>query len=305
MVSQQFPSNNFGDPAAVDPAAERQQSMKRGSGKNSTKKNLPSQATTPPVTVSGDEPPPHQIRIVPFAITVIGSIALSAVILTMNDPTARGGISLWIGTVAVPALAVMIAIGILSRQPSPFTIDSSVVWWMFGALPLGTLLACVPMVIQHPDYFEADNIWSVLGFFLMMAFVIFIGYLFGALAWLFILLPLTFSYAAVRDLIQGKPFSVTMAVIPVLLFSAAAMIIVGPMTLSGLPPGSMALGEVLAALFGVRGDYGVAWEGGLWILRGLAILMLVCIVWIIQLGSLRKKAAQAELDNSKTQSAKS
>lgn len=305
MVSQQFPPNSFDDPAAEDPAAGRSQGSKQSSAKSSPKNNPAPPGNTSQSTAASDGAALQPARITPFVITVIGAIALAAIILTVLDPSDDNGISLWIGVVGVPALAAMIAIGILGRQSNRFTVNSTVAWWMFGILPLGILLACVPMVIQHPDYFEADNIWSVLGFFLMMTLVIFIGYLLGALAWLLILVPLSFSFIAVRDLIQGKPFSATMAILPVLLLSTAAIIIVGPMTLRGLPPGRTALGEAMVAILGIPGDYVVAWEGGLWILRGLFLLIVVCIIWMIQLGKARKKAAQIEQGNSKSQPARS
>lgn len=152
----------------------------------------------------------------------------------------------------------------------------SVLWWVLGVLPVGIAACTIPTVLSHPVYFDHatpwDAFWTVAG----MLLLVYLALLMGALVWFFLVFPLAHHARTLVAKARGDEENATLSVGAFIQLALAAIILFGAIGLDGLLPGRAAAGQLLVALLGSPGSYQVAWHAGLWIVRGVVLVLVAC-----------------------------
>jgi hypothetical protein len=220
----------------------------------------------------------------PVAAFVVAGLAVAAVQMLALDPQANDGAATFVAAFGVPMVVVALSIQLvmhntLHNRRTRF----GFVWWPLVVLPLGILALSVPSILASPDYFEATDaggIAAALGIHLML---ILFGTLFGALLWFFIVMPswqlvLTFVRIARRE-----PHAAVGLIMPSVLLALGVFILLGAgaLDLTGALPGRFAAPQIVLALLGLPGNYGVQSPLLLWLMRGLllAIVLVFVVPW--------------------------
>jgi hypothetical protein len=212
----------------------------------------------------------------PAAATAIVAVLLAAVPLLLIDPSENDSASVFAAIFGIPMFAVAVLIELLRRRVrSRSHLTRPVLLWMLVVMPAGILLLCVPPVLQRPEFFEATTVGGVFAVLGIMLFLIAIGILLGAVAWLFVALPLGLIVSNLVDLARGTGFSPARFIPPIGILIVTTIIIIGSMSIDGLRAGRAGWSQIVLSLFGIPAGYTVTWPTGLWIVRGLIILVIV------------------------------
>lgn len=218
----------------------------------------------------------------PVMALVVAGIAVGTLLLWVLDPSADDGAAPFVAMAGVPmlvsALTVQLVVGHLVAGRR---LRLTFLWWLFAVLPLALLLAAVPAVLADPDYFGSSTVGGTLGVLGMLAVLALLGYGFGALLWFFVVMPLAHLGRSAVQVVRGERPSAAAFVMPLVLLSLAAVILLGSgaLDLGDTLPGRFSWPQILMALLGIPGDYRVESEAALWVVRGLVVgIALVFVV---------------------------
>jgi hypothetical protein len=164
----------------------------------------------------------------PVMALVVAGIAVGTLLLWVLDPSADDGAAPFVAMAGVPmlvsALTVQLVVGHLVAGRR---LRLTFLWWLFAVLPLALLVAAVPAVLADPDYFGSSTVGGTLGVLGMLAVLVLLGYGFGALLWFFVVMPLAHLGRSVVLLVRGEHPSAAAFVMPLVLLSLAAVILLG------------------------------------------------------------------------------
>ncbi len=217
---------------------------------------------------------------------VIVGVAVGALLLWALEPSSNDGAPQFVALVGIPlgvtALTIqMIAHNSITNRRTRFNF----LCWLFAALPGGLLAASLPSVLANPDYFGSASICGVLGALAMNLVLILLGYGFGALAWFFVVWPLFQLVGTVIRMVRGEKRAAVGLLMPLVLLTLSGVILVGAgaLDLSDAGPGRFAWPQILLALLGIPGNYGVESEFALWIVRLmiLGVTLLFVVPWLL------------------------
>lgn len=166
-------------------------------------------------------------------------------------------------------------------------------WYQLSLISVGVIwmMALVWALI----HLESEGPWLIglLAVPLMLA----LGLLFGALAWLFVTVPLNMLLRGVYAFIARRDVNaIPIVVLACMLISMGALIVVMPMAVDTARSGQAAYPAMIAAMAGLPGDYTVQNASILVIGRIAAtVAALMILAWLLIPG-VRKMSAQQHVD---------
>ncbi len=200
---------------------------------------------------------------------IVSLLSITAAWLLVSvDPRANDGFSGIFMLVGIPALCIAVMLTVFGF----FAVRGAEtggrwLWWPLLVMPLGVLGALAVLVLRVPDYFIGDDSpWALLA---MPVFVV-IGMLLGPLIWFFTLFPIAQLIRGGIAMSRGEA-KATVLILPLVLLALGVLVLVGAGAVDTGLSGRLAYPALIAAFFGLPGDYEVVWEPGLWIVRGIVL----------------------------------
>ncbi|WP_101845288.1 hypothetical protein [Zhihengliuella sp. ISTPL4] len=263
--------------------------------------SAPAPASRGPRNGGAGEPPSivkPWVSILRFVIgLVIVGVAVGALLLWALEPSSNDGAPQFVALVGIPLTVTALTIQMVARNSfANRRTRFDFLWWLFAVLPAGLLAVSLPSILANPGYFGAASTGEVLGVLAMNVVLVVLGYGFGALAWFFVVWPLFHLVGTLIRVFRGEKHAAAGLIMPLVLLTLSGVILVGAgaLDLSDAGPGRFAWPQILLALLGIPGSYGVESEFALWIVRLLilSVVLLFLIPWLLSRRETRSARAE-------------
>lgn len=209
----------------------------------------------------------------PTALLCITGVVVAWLVMVIVDPADNDGAGpLWT-LFGIPSVIAAIVIQLfMPRMGRKEKISPGFLWWLLGFLPLGILGALLFAMPQNRDYF-GDDPWMLI----WLVVFVYCALLLGAIVWFFLVFPLATVAGNVAAAFRGEAsWASTITPLPLIALGAFAVFMAFAVDFDTIGRWSWPI--IIAAVFGLPGNYDLVWVGGLWIAR--LLLLGVLAVWL-------------------------
>lgn len=211
----------------------------------------------------------------PVAIISLITLAIATVPVLLLDPDRFEGLPMLLSLFIFPMIAggLIIELVVLCklRQQEPLW---RLLWWPLVVLPAGLLVMSIGPMLAHPFY-EVTSFSSAAGVMFTFAFLVFLGLGLSFVFWPLVVFPARILGLAAFDGIRGERVAPFRMYVPLIFLAVPAISLLVVASLGGLEASRAVVGQIALALLGLPGDYEIAWEPGLWIVRGIILALIV------------------------------
>jgi|GEM_PF-1550808 len=216
----------------------------------------------------------------PTAIISLTTLAVAAVPLVLLNPEHVDGLPMLLSLFLFPMIAGALIIELvvlceLQRQEPHWNL----LWWPLVALPIGLLIMSIGPVLAYPDYFDVTSFASAVGVMMMFALLVLLGLGLSFVFWPLVVLPLRMLGLAAVDARRGERIAAFRIYAPLILLAIPAISLLVVASLADVESSRAAAGQVVLALLGIPGEYEIAWEPGLWVVRGITLALIGSAIW--------------------------
>ncbi|UOQ58648.1 hypothetical protein MUN78_07445 [Leucobacter allii] len=226
--------------------------------------------------------PEHSVRSVSFPAAIISltTLVIAEVPLVLLHPDRADGTPMLLSLFVFPMIACGLIIELVVlcklRLQSPLW---TFLWWPLVVLPIGLLVLSLGPLLAHPGYFAVTGLSSAVGVMCTFALLVGLGLGLGFVFWPLVVFPLRILGLAVCDAIRGERIAAFRVYVPLIFLAIPAISLLAVASLDFAESGRVVARQLVLALLGIPGEYGIAWEPGLWIVRGIALALIGSAIW--------------------------